>query len=84
MSLTSLSKGGLYWGLAGILVIFGFVAIFSMGKPFLTFGGRSLDSWKVARSAEALLAPFGRDSFVLHWIHLDRARRLHSHGVPSG
>jgi hypothetical protein len=28
----------LYWGLAGILVIFGFVAIFSIGMPFLMLG----------------------------------------------
>jgi hypothetical protein len=38
MSLKTFSKSGLYWGLAGILVVFGLVAIFSIGMPFLTFG----------------------------------------------
>jgi hypothetical protein len=38
MSLATSSKDGLYWGLAGILVVFGVVAIFSIGLPFLSFG----------------------------------------------
>ena len=38
MSRASFSEGSLYWGLAGILVILGLVAIFSIGLPFLTLG----------------------------------------------
>jgi hypothetical protein len=38
MSRAPLSRGGLYWGLAVVLVLFGSVAILSIGIPFLTLG----------------------------------------------